>query len=112
MSSAILITVNLPGRIGGMVAHQTRQSSTVDVTPEGSKHKLLCTKEIIHTDRTESSCFRSTFINEEVVKSWESNECPSFVKSKVWEKLNKRQRSLCYIKRFDEGFGVSYEFID
>ena len=112
MSSEVLLTINLQGEIGGCVRSVDKQSMTVDATPQNSRVPLMITRVITHTDRPQSTCFKSLKINSEVIESWESSECPSWASSSLWKKLTKKQRVGAFIKRFDEGFGVSFSFID
>lgn len=109
MESGILLTVNLQGRVIGCVKHTTKQTVTVDVTPIGIKHTELMTRKIKHSDRIASSCVRKMRISSEVVAYWQSSECPYWSKESQWKNMNKKQRLEAYVKRFDEGFGVSYE---
>lgn len=112
MDSEILLTINLQGEIGGCVRSVDKQSVTVNATPQNSKVPLMVTKTITHTDRPESKCFKTLKIKSEVVDVWESSECPAWASPSLWKKLSKRQRVTAWIKRFDEGFGVSFSYIE
>lgn len=112
MSSQILLTINLQGEIGGCVQSVDTQMMTVDATPEGSKVKVFISKKILHTDRIETKCYRYLTIQPEIVELWESSECPAWANQSVWKKLTKKQKVAATIKRFDEGYGVSYSMID
>ena len=112
MASEILLVINLPGQIGGCVKSEDKQSSTVDVTPLDPKHSVFFTREITHTDRKNTVCYRTLRINEETVASWQSNECPHWAKDSIWKKISKKQRMEAFIKRFDEGYGINYSLIN
>lgn len=112
MSSQILLSINLQGEIGGCVQSVDTQTVTVNATPQGSKTPLFITKKILHTDRIDTRCYRYLTIQPEVVESWESAESPYWANSQIWKKLTKKQRVAATIKRFDEGYGVSYSVIE
>ena len=54
-------------------------------------------------------CCVKTVIRANVIKHWQSNECPFWEKPFVWKHMNKKERVKSYINRFDEGYGVSFE---
>lgn len=108
MFNGIILTVNLVGQICGPVKKHENQNVSVDATPDKSKAKLIINTEICHTDRAQSPCTRKTIISGDVVKIW-SRECPPWEKKFIWENLKSKQRIMSYLKRFDEGFGFSFE---
>lgn len=108
MDSGILITVNLLGKIGPRVKHTTKQIYSADISPIGGKPEYM-TRKIEHTDRGNLSATREMNISPDVVRYWQSSECPSWSGPKTWKKLTSEQRIQAYVARFDEGYGVSYE---
>lgn len=112
MSSALLLTINLKGRVQGPKKHTTKQVVTVDITPMGSKYPEFMTKKIRHTDRSETECTRKMRISEETVREFENSECPHWEKPSVWKSFTKTQKLVSHLKRYDEGFGFSFDFID
>lgn len=109
MENSIVVTINLPGTLGGRVKHTTKQIGSVDISPIGSKTPEWITRKIKHTDRTPGSCVRIVPISGIIVTSWVKGDAPHWIKPQVWKKLNKQQRIDAYLTRFDEGYGVSYE---
>lgn len=109
MESGIVVTINLPGVLGGRVKHTTKQIGTVDVSPLGSKNPEWITRKIKHTDRTPVQCARIFPVSEETVTSWVKGDAPYWVKPQIWKKLNKNQKIEVHLSRWDEGFGFSYE---
>lgn len=105
----ILITVNLQGRINGSVKHADKQEVKVDISKVSDKFPKFIVKKIKHTDRGISPCVKKIKITEDILQYWQSNNCPYWEKSNHWKVLNKKQRIESYIKRFDEGFGVTYQ---
>ena len=109
MNNGIIITINLQGRIGGSVAHTETQSMKVNVTTD-PKRPLFITKDILHNDRPEHTCYKRVRIQGEVVDSWVNGSSPSFVDAKVWRKLNRPiDKIKLYVATFDEGYGVEFE---
>ena len=106
---AILITVNLQGRINGCVKSTTKQEVKVDIAKVTDKFPKFVVKKILHTDRNSSVCVKKTRIEENVLRGWASHECPNWEKPSRWKDMSKKQRIESYVKRFDEGFGVSYQ---
>lgn len=104
----ILITVNLQGRINGCVKHTTKQEVRVDISKPEDKFPKFINKKILHTDRGDSVCTKKLKIDESILKIW-TNECPSWEKIGHWKVLSKNQRINSYVKRFDEGFGVTWQ---
>ena len=109
---SILLKVYLKGQISGFVKHVDNQIVTVDVTPIGSKHPETMSKKILHTNRVATECSRNTRISEEAVKNWASAECPFWEKPHVWKTFSRTKKIESFLKRFDEGHGISYEFIN
>ena len=109
---SILLKVHLKGQISGFQKHTDRKIVTVDVTPIGSKHPETVSKNILHTDRVSTECSRNTRISEDAVKNWASAECPFWEKPHVWKTLSRIKKIESFLKRFDEGYGISYEFIN
>ncbi len=105
--NGIIITTNLPGRIGGSVSHTSTQAVTINVA-QGNKSTKI-TREILHTDRPYQSCYKKVNISEEVVNDWISNTIPKWSNKKDWMKMSPVQRLISYVSTFDEGFGVTYE---
>lgn len=106
---SILVTVTLPGIIGGPVAHTTRQKHTVALSEEFG---FTATKVIKHTDRVEKPCSRVFTIPGEHVISWtKRDEAPYWEEPREWKKKSPVQRVISHVLRFDEGYGVSFEFL-
>jgi hypothetical protein len=112
MASAILLTVQLKGQIKGPEKHIDKQIVSVDVSPIGAKQPDFIHKKIKHNDRLSMECTRKTRISEEVVTNWENSECPFWEKPSHWKTMNKLQKITSYINRHDEGYGVSFDFVD
>lgn len=108
MDSGIVITVNLPGKIGPRVKHTTKQVYTADVTPLGGKPEHM-TRKIKHTNRVNLPAARKINISGEVVQFWQNSDCPFWARPHVWKKLNKTQKLQAYVATFDEGYGATYE---
>lgn len=107
---SILLTVKLAGIIGGPVKHTNRQSHTVTLSQEEGGS---LTKMIIHTDRQVTEACRIIIISGNNVKTWVGQDnCPSWEKPKDWKKMNVNQQIESHLMRFDEGFGVEYEFLN
>jgi hypothetical protein len=109
--SSILLTVNLKGRLGCPVKHVDFQKVTVDVAPMDAHRPEFVSKVIKFNDRSEASCQRKQIISEDVVNHWATSECPYWESPHHWKTFTKHQRILSYLHRFDEGFGISFEFI-
>jgi predicted type IV restriction endonuclease len=107
--NGIIITINLPGRIGGSVSHTSTQAMTIEVFKSGNSKPVRITREILHTDRSYQVCYKKTQISEEVVNSWISNTIPEWSNKKDWSKMSSKQRLVSYVSRFDEGYGVNFE---
>ena len=112
MTSALLLTVNLKGQVKGLQKHVDKQVVSVDVSPMGAKHPDYIHKKITHSDRSESDCTRKMRISEEVATGWENSECPFWEKPAQWKSLTKMQKLMSHVRRYDEGFGVTIDFID
>lgn len=107
---SILLTVKLAGIIGGPVKHTNYQSHTILLSQEegGSMTKL-----IKHSDRKVKDACRVSTISGEYVKTWVGlDNCPFWEKPKDWRKMNKIKQIESHLSRFDEGFGVEYEFLN
>lgn len=111
MSIAVLLTINLKGSIGGPVAHTDKQNVTVDVSPIGSSRPELMTRRIVHNDRKEMTCYRKLNIEESVANGWATSDCPRWEKPIKWRQMTAQQKIESYLNSFNEGYGVSYEFI-
>ena len=112
MSSALLLTIKLKGKISGPKKHTDRQVVTVNVTPIGARFPEVMTKKILHTDRVETECSKKMRLSEELVHEFETSECPHWEKPTTWKNMSRSQRLLSHLKRYDEGYGISFDFID
>ena len=112
MTSGILLTVHLKGRITGPQKHVDKQIVSVDVSPMGAKQPDFIHKKIRHTDRVSTDCSRKMRISEEIVGEWERSECPYWEKPSNWKTMTKIQKITSHVKRYDEGHGVSFDFMD
>ena len=112
MAVGIVITVNLLGGVGGCVKHTQKQEVKVDVSSVEDKKPLFITRKITHNDRERSICYRRVKIEESIVKIWENSDCPRWERPSNWKIYNKQKKVESFVKTFDEGFGVSYEFIN
>ena len=112
MNSGILLTVNLSGKIGGPVKHVDKQNVTIDIAPIGSKFPEWVSRKITHTDRPMTECCRKCTISEDIVRSWGNADCPYWERPAVWKGYSKNQKIAAFLSRYDEGFGISYEFIE
>ena len=110
-NNGLVITVNLPGRIGGSVRHTSSQTIKTDISSEGSKRAVFADVEINHTDRPMLGCYRKINISSEVLDSWLDNKPPYFVKPQDWQRYDRTRRIIAYIANFDEGYGVDYSEI-
>lgn len=105
----ILVTVNLPGVIEGPVKHTTKQRHTVALSEE---HGFSMSKIIKHTDRKIGTAVRSFTVAEEHVESWtRADEVPYWEDQKEWKLKTPGQRIVSHVLRFDEGYGVNFEFL-
>lgn len=111
MSIAVLLTINLKGGIGGAVKHTTKQVVTVDVSPIGSKYPEFMTRKIVHNDRQDMRCYKKINLEEGVINSWANSDCPRWEKPSRWKSYSRQQKIESCLHNFDEGFGVSYEFV-
>lgn len=104
--SSIIVTVNLAGQIGGLVAHKNRQKHTI-LLDGGSMSRV-----IKHTDRPVSEACRIFTVSGENIETWvQPDQCPEWEKPKDWQNKSRTQRLISHVLRFDEGFGVSFEFL-
>ena len=104
---SILVTVNLEGEISGLVKHVSFQKHTVAL--DGG---FTITKNIKHTDRLPTPCCRTFIVSSEHVKSWVKDGCPYWVENADWNKFSNFQKVREHVKRFDEGLGVSFTFLN
>ena len=111
-NSGILLTVKLKGKIGGPVKHTEKQNITVDISPVGSKRPEWSSRKITHNDRSEQECCRKCMINENIVKSWENSECPYWEHPVAWKNFSEEKKVQSFLSRYDEGYGISYEYIE
>lgn len=102
---SIVVNVPLRGAIGGLVKHSSHQKNTVKIG------NYDITKEILHTDRGYMKCFKTFKISENVVNGW-IYSCPESISEKEFKKMSKHQKIMLNLSSFDEGLGVSYEFIN
>lgn len=112
MNSSLLLTITLKGVISGPKKHTDKQVVTVNVTPIGNKVPEFMSKKIRHTDRYETECSRKLKLSEELVHEFENSECPYWEKPATWKSMTKSQRLLSHLKRYDEGYGISFDFLD
>lgn len=111
MGSGIVLTINLKGRISGPVKHTDKQIVTVDIAPLGAKYPEIVSRKIRHNDRIPTSCSRRLKISEEVVETWLHADCPHWEKPHQWKAMTRPQKIQSYLKSFDEGYGINYEFV-
>ena len=102
----LIVTINLPGRIGGLTKHVNREKHTIKM-----QNDVYISKVILHSDRGESTCFKKLNISEEILNMWCSDEVPSWSTNKKWKMLTNEQKVLSYVKGLDEGFGFSLEYL-
>lgn len=107
-NNGLVITVNLPGRIGGSVSHTSLQTIKSDISPAGSKKAVWGNVEINHVDRPIQECYRKINISSEVLESWVGNKPPYFVKANDWRNYSRDRKIVAHVASFDEGFGVDY----
>jgi len=84
MKEGIILTVNVKGALKTPNFHQVGNSIDHD-------------------------CCIKTVISADVIDFWQSSHCPYWEKAFVWKHMNKKDRFKSYLKRFDEGYGVSFE---
>lgn len=107
ITGGIIVKVNLLGVIEGATKSTTTQVHSVQIDNERS-----LTKEILHTDRIPTNCSRQFSVSEEVVNSWVYSGCPSWEEISNWKKYSETRKLISHINRFDEGYGVSFKFIE
>lgn len=107
--AAIIISVNLPGKLGSLLKHTTKQNYSVKVTNPRTQQTEILTRKIRHTDRIPSKCIREIQISPRVLKGWIDGPPPRHIDLKKWKKLNDEQKIAAYVDTFDEGYGVKYE---
>ena len=110
--SSILLKVFLAGEISGPVESVDIQKSTVDVSKIGSKHPDWVTKKICHTDRVSVPCHRKMIIDSDIVDGWANSDCPRWEKPTVWKTKTPQQKIESHLSQYDEGFGISYEYLE
>ena len=104
---SVIVTVYLQGVIGGCVKHTNRQKSSFRL---GGKDLI---KVIKHTDREVTQARRIFTVSSEFTTIWAKEDlCPYWEKPKDWKGMSPTLRVESHLKRFDEGFGVDYEFLD
>lgn len=107
MASAIIVTINLQGNLSGPVEHTTKQKNIVKLDEKKYESRV-----ILHTDRKPSPCYRVLKVSEHVVHGWVSGDCPSWADPRRWKNMSSGQRIISYIAGFDEGHGVTFEYIN
>lgn len=112
MEVAIIITVNLKGQISGPLSHKDHQivHGTYSQERNGVMKEIHYSAKILHTDRPVSKCTRQLKVSVDAVNDW-VKDCPEWEDPKRWKTFTKNQRILSHVKRFDEGFGVTFEKI-
>ena len=105
MIAGIVVTVDLAGEVSGMVSHTTKQKHTIKLD-KGYESKV-----ILHTDREPTPCHKVIRIDESVVREWVSDDPPEWADPRRWRNLNDGQRIVYYIANFDEGHGVTFEYV-
>lgn len=108
MDSEIIISINLLGRLGSRVEHTTYQKYTVDTLDDKTHRPITITRNILHTNRTPSSCVKEIHISPAVIQKWITDPCPHWVKPQLWKKFGREQRIYAYVASFDEGYGVFF----
>ena len=109
--NGVIININLKGRLEGSVKHVDTEKVRVNVSEIGQKpfYKYV---EINHTSRKDSPCVKKCSIDQDTVSFWTSDVVPVWSDQKTWKKLTKEQKLAKYVERFDEGYGVSFEYIN
>ena len=118
--NSIIITVHLNGAISGSVHSVDKQKHTIHLSGGKNYSGGPHTRTILHTDRTLQEAIRTFTISEHIVEGWLGEGCPSWVhlncshweRDKKWKKLSFKIRLKLYLESFNEGFGVSYKFIE
>lgn len=110
--SSLILTINLRGIIEGPKKHTDKQVITIDVAPIGSKHPEIISRKIKHNDRNATECTKKIKLSSETVDDFQNGECPHWEKPHFWKTMNKKQRLESHLKRYDEGHGFSYDFIE
>jgi len=105
---SIIVKVNLNGVIGGVVKHTNRQKHTVLLSPEEGSSM---TRMIHHTDRPELECIRTFTVPGNVVTGWTQGDSPFWEEARVWKKMSPVHKVISHVNRFDDGYGVSFEFL-
>lgn len=111
MGLGVLLTINLKGKLVGFQKHVDNQIVTVDVSPMTAKQPDFISRKIKHTDRIAQDCVRKIRVSEEVVNEWNKQDCPHWEKPAQWKSMSKEQRFRSHVNRYDEGFGVKYDFV-
>lgn len=113
MEIALIINVNLKGQLGAQLSHKDYQivHGTYSQERNGVMKEIHYSAKILHTDRVESKASKQVRITDDVVKFWCSDDCPEWESPKRWKLLSKNQRINSHVRRFDEGYGVSFEKI-
>ena len=101
MVNGIILTVNLPGKLGS-------QRRVIELE-QVKKGDAVITKKIDRIVRDQVPCVRKTNISGEIVNAWINGRAPFFVKEFIWKNMSKKQRLAAYVQRFDEGLGVNFQ---
>ena len=109
---SLILTIKLKGAVKGPQKHVDKQVVSVDVSLLGSKSPDIMTRKILHTDLVESDCVRKMRLSSEIVDEFQSGECPYWEKPHFWKTMSKKQRLESHLKRYDEGYGFSYDFLE
>lgn len=109
--NGIIININLKGRLEGPVKHVDTEIVRANVA-EINQKSFYKDVEINHTSRKESPCIKKCTIDEDTVSFWTSDVVPIWSDQKTWKRLTKDQKLSKYVERFDEGYGVSFEYIN
>lgn len=105
---SIIIKVNQQGIIEGNVKHNNWQQHTALLSPEEGS---FVTKMIKHTDRVELPSIRMVPISGNVVTGWTQGDSPFWEEARNWRKMSPIQKVISHVNRFDDGYGVSFEFL-
>lgn len=124
MNNGIILIVNLQGKLGKKESNSSSRKiqRKIAASPYESavlnkkgaiSHYITPAKHFTATNNFKASeeqkCVRKTNISEDVVSGWVSGKAPHFVKDFIWKNMSKPQRLKAWVKRFDEGFGVSFQ---
>lgn len=96
------------GALKGPTTHRTKQKHTVKLSKE---YGFKMTRTIIHDDRERVECSKKILIDSQIVYSWVSSEAPAWESQKRWSKYTNDKKISSYVDTFDEGYGVSFEYV-